>query len=296
MSASRLSPIKRAMKFSIITPSFRSSEWLKLCIASVADQAGVDVEHIIQDSCSDDGTGDWLPRDPRVKAFIEKDSGMYDAVNRGLRRASGDICAYLNCDEQYLPGALAEVLDYFRSHSDVEVVFSHAVVVDGSGFPICCRKALLPQRAHSMVSHNLAILTCGTFFRRSIFERRHIWFPESNRVVGDAVWVLQLLESSVQMGVLDRVTSTFTETGSNLALSPAAKCEQDSLFKQAPRWAQVLHRAVIWHYRARKFFSGAYSQKPIGYQIYTREQPASRKPFKFEKITGRWRRKSPETA
>jgi glycosyltransferase involved in cell wall biosynthesis len=104
------------MKFSIITPSFRNSNWLKLCIASVADQQGVEFEHIVQDSCSDDGTQDWLPRDPRVKAFIEKDGGMYDAVNRGYRRAQGDILAYLNCDEQYLPGALKTVHDFFESH------------------------------------------------------------------------------------------------------------------------------------------------------------------------------------
>ena len=64
------------MKFSIITPSFRNSNWLKLCIASVADQQGVELEHIVQDSCSDDGTQDWLPQDPRVLAFIEKDAGM----------------------------------------------------------------------------------------------------------------------------------------------------------------------------------------------------------------------------
>src|SRR5471032_2661468 len=77
-----------ALKFSVITPSFRNSNWLKLCIASVADQQGVEFEHIVQDSCSDDGTQDWLPRDQRVKAFIEKDQGMYDAVNRGFRRAT----------------------------------------------------------------------------------------------------------------------------------------------------------------------------------------------------------------
>jgi glycosyltransferase involved in cell wall biosynthesis len=91
------------LKFSIITPSFRNSAWLKLCIASVADQAGVEREPIVQDACSDDGTQDWLRQDPRVKAFIENDSGMYDGVNRGFRHATGDILAYLNCDEQYLP-------------------------------------------------------------------------------------------------------------------------------------------------------------------------------------------------
>ena len=101
------------MKFSVITPSFRNSEWLKLCIASVADQSGAEFEHIVQDSCSDDGTQDWLTKDSRVRAFIEKDGGMYDAVNRGYRRATGDILCYLNCDEQYLPGALATVRKVF---------------------------------------------------------------------------------------------------------------------------------------------------------------------------------------
>src|SRR6266446_9793139 len=116
------------MPISIITPSFRNSRWLKLCIPSVADQ-GVEHEHIVQDSCSDDGTQNWLPTDARVMAFIEKDRGMYDAVNRGLRRAQGEILAYLNCDEQYLPRALQAVSDYFRQNPAVQVVFADTVIV-----------------------------------------------------------------------------------------------------------------------------------------------------------------------
>jgi glycosyltransferase involved in cell wall biosynthesis len=63
------------VRFSIVTPSYRRSAWLKLCIASVADQR-VEVEHIVQDAGSDDGTLDWLPRDLRVKVFVEEDQGM----------------------------------------------------------------------------------------------------------------------------------------------------------------------------------------------------------------------------
>jgi hypothetical protein len=48
----------------------------------------MDVEHIVQDACSDDGTQEWLAKDSRVQAFIEKDAGMYDAVNRGFGRAA----------------------------------------------------------------------------------------------------------------------------------------------------------------------------------------------------------------
>src|SRR5882672_5223739 len=109
------------MRFSIITPSFRSSAWLKLCLASVADQA-VAVEHIVQDAGSDDGTLDWLLQDRRAIVLVEKDQGMYDAINRGLRRASGDILAYLNCDEQYLPGALAAVSNVFDRSPHLDIV------------------------------------------------------------------------------------------------------------------------------------------------------------------------------
>ena len=71
------------MKISIVTPSFRNSDWLRLCVASVADQAGVEVEHIVQDAQSDDGTQEWLARDRRVQAYFEKDQGMYDAITEG---------------------------------------------------------------------------------------------------------------------------------------------------------------------------------------------------------------------
>ncbi|MGZ4972375.1 MAG: glycosyltransferase family 2 protein, partial [Limisphaerales bacterium] len=63
------------MEISVVTPSYRNSAWLKLCVASVADQA-VSLEHIVQDNISDDGTAEWLFKDPRVKAFAEKDCGM----------------------------------------------------------------------------------------------------------------------------------------------------------------------------------------------------------------------------
>src|SRR2546428_10163429 len=115
------------MRFSIITPSFRSSAWLKLCLASVADQA-VAVEHIVQDAGSDDGTLDWLLEDKRVKAFVEKDQGMYDAINRGLQRSRGDILAYLNCDEQYLPGALSQVATFLEQHPSIDVLFGDIVM------------------------------------------------------------------------------------------------------------------------------------------------------------------------
>src|SRR5438552_9069631 len=116
IEGNRVRDLESTLRFSIITPSFLGRQWLPLCIASVADQQGVEVEHIVQDSCSGDGTEELLGNYPSLRAYIEKDEGMYDAVNRRFGRATGEILAYLNCDEQYLPGALKAVRNCFAEN------------------------------------------------------------------------------------------------------------------------------------------------------------------------------------
>jgi len=274
--------------FSIITPSFRNSNWLKLCIRSVADQ-GMEHEHIVQDSCSDDGTQDWLPTDSRVRAFIEKDRGMYDAVNRGLRRAQGEILSYINCDEQYLPGALQAVSEHFRRNPTIQVVFADAVIVTPQGEYLCHRKACLPGKYHTLVSYNLAILTCATFFRRSILDDG-LFFNPNLKDLGDADWVLRLIERRVPMGILRKFTSVFTETGVNMNLLPNAQREKKEFVGAAPGWARSCRPLFVWHYRLRKLLMGGYWQRPFQYAIYTKTNSASRATFPVTQPTTRWRR------
>ncbi|MFA6562112.1 MAG: glycosyltransferase [Verrucomicrobiia bacterium] len=263
------------MQFSIITPSFRSSDWLKLCIASVADQ-GVEVEHIVQDSCSDDGAQDWLPLDPRVKAFIEKDAGMYDAINRGLRRARGEILAYLNADEQYLPGALVAVENCFQQHPETEVVLGDVVVVDRDGGYLRSRQASVPRRYHTWVSDNLSVSSCGIFFRRSLIEKRGLFFDARLRSLGDVVWMLKLIEQRVPMKLLGQFTSVFTETGQNFGQGPRTKQERAGLVAAAPAWARCAWPLIVLHYRLRRLLAGHYFQKPFRYSLYTLASPAAR--------------------
>ena len=255
------------MRFSVVTPSFRQSQWLRLCVASVADQ-GVEAEHLVQDACSDDGTLDWLLTDPRVKARSEKDAGMYDAINRGLRRASGDILSYLNCDEQYLPGALWAVRDYFERHPKVEILFGDCVVVDPKGEFMCYRKVQKPSKYHVMVSH-LPTFTSSTFFRRSLLDRHGLFFDTQWRDVGDAAWVLRALDKGVRIGILGQFLSAFTDTGANMNMAPNAQREKELLAGMAPAWARKLALALVWKHRVNRLLRGAYRQKPFDYAIYT---------------------------
>ncbi len=262
------------MRFTIVTPSFRNSSWLKLCIASVADQ-GVRLEHIVQDAGSDDGTLDWLLADSRVRAFVEKDAGMYDAVNRGFRKSSGEILAYLNCDEQYLPGALKAVSEWFDRHPNIEVLFADSLVVDEHGRFICYRKVQLPSKHHLMVSH-LTTFTCSMFFRRQVIAARGLFFDAKWRDLGDAAWVLRLLETKVPMGLLRQFTSTFADTGNNMNLAPNAVREKRQMFDSAPWLARKFDFALVLRHRWRRLAGGIYSQKPFSYAIYTSDSPTQR--------------------
>jgi glycosyltransferase involved in cell wall biosynthesis len=276
------------VQFSIVTPSFRNSKWLKLCIASVADQQGVQLEHIVQDSVSDDGTQDWLPHDKRVQAFIEKDKGMYDAVNRGYRRAKGDILAYINCDEQYLPGALKKVGDFFAQHPDVDVVFGDCIVVQSDGSYLCERRSLTPQLVHTWVSGNLSFLTAATFLRPRILEQHKLWFEPSLRDVGDGEWALRMVKAGVRMAVLPEFISIFTETGANMNLGANASRERREFAGAAPLWARASRPLSLAHHRLRRWRAGHYHCHPHDYSIYTLDSPDRRKTFHVSDPTFRW--------
>ena len=98
---------------------------------------------------------------------------MYDAINRGYRRATGDVLAYLNCDEQYLPGALMAVQEFFEKNPHVEAALAGTIVVDTDGKYLCHRPSLVPLSQH--IWFRFPVLTSSMFIRRSIIEKRGIF-------------------------------------------------------------------------------------------------------------------------
>jgi len=262
------------MDFTIVTPSFRQLEQLECCIASVADQEGVSVEHVVQDGGTE-GFAEfvqkmkerWPDRAGYRRVMVsEPDQGMYDAINRGLKRATGSICAYLNCDEQYLPGVLRMVLRRFQISPETDLFLGDVVVVNGQGNPICLRKMVTPTLAHTWTCH-FAGLTAGIFFRRSIVEKG-LLFDTSYRVAADAEWYVRLLRAGLRAKTLGEITSVFAEDGGNLGMSPAAREERIRLNQTAPSWMQILRPWwVIWH-RSRRWLGGCHGTQDISLRIH----------------------------
>lgn len=275
-------------EISVVTPSFRQLEWLKLCAASVADQEGVRVEHVVQDAGTGPELEAWAAGRPGLKLFVEKDSGMYDAINRGFKRTTAPICAYLNCDEQYLPGTLATVARFFAEHPQVDVLCGDFVLTDNHGRALSYRRVVTPRRWHTRLCH-LGVATCAIFFRRKLIEQGFLFRPDL-RIVGDAEWICRLLDVGFRFAVLPQPLSVFAMTGTNLSVLEIAVQEQ-AVF--SPRLGPVLPvarlagRAVNF---ARKLLAGAYVPRKLDYAIYTHESPVRRVAFTGQRPGTGWSR------
>jgi glycosyltransferase involved in cell wall biosynthesis len=123
------------MKISIITANFNTKRYIEDCIRSVISQRaeGVDVEYLVIDAVSTDGSLDIIrkyEKDIDV-LVVEKDAGPADAINKGLARATGDVVAWLNSDDQYFPGALRRVMKTMEANPGKALCFGHCPIIQG---------------------------------------------------------------------------------------------------------------------------------------------------------------------
>lgn len=114
------------MKISVITAAWNAEAVIGRCVKSAA---GSGAEHLLMDNCSSDRTVE-IARclDPAIRVISEPDKGIYDAMNRGAERASGEILAWLNADDHYLPGTLEKAAAYFAEHPETELLHGNLQV------------------------------------------------------------------------------------------------------------------------------------------------------------------------
>jgi glycosyltransferase involved in cell wall biosynthesis len=211
---------------------------------------------------------------------------MYDAINRGYRWATGEILAYLNCDEQYLPGALKSVREFFEANPDVEVALAGTIVTDGAGKYMCHRHSMTPHMQH--LWFRFPVLTSSVFIRRKVVYERGLFFDTKWRDLGDFHWMLALMKNKVSMKVCGTFTSVFADTGENMNLKPNAVREKAETAAMTPVWVRFLKPAWVAHHRVRRLAAGHFSLKPMSYEIYTAQNPERRVTIDVPKPTAVW--------
>lgn len=164
------------MKISIVTPSFNQGEYLPQAIQSVVDQKYPDWEHIIYDGGSTDQTlkilEEYKKHYPNNVFWVsEKDKGQSDALNKALRRASGDLLVWLNTDDYFEAGTFHTIAHYFQQHPDVDMVYGKALAhnmleTETKTYELPTQ----PFNLRALINDNNYMVYLTVFWRRSLLE------------------------------------------------------------------------------------------------------------------------------
>jgi glycosyltransferase involved in cell wall biosynthesis len=180
------------MKISLVTISFNQDRYLEQALRSVLEQDYPDLEYIVVDPGSSDGSRDIIERyrTRLAQVVFEPDQGPADGLNKGFARATGDILGYLNSDDLLLPGALAGVAAAFRAHPGADMVYGHGYVMDSEGRVLGrCRSDRYSLRRAAY--GNSIIMQQASFWRREAFESIG-GFNSANRLSWDGEFWMDL--------------------------------------------------------------------------------------------------------
>lgn len=223
------------MRISIVTISFNQARFLRQCIDSVLSQDYLDIEYIVVDPGSTDGSRDIIESyGSRVTRIFEGDNGPADGLNKGFATAHGGIFGFLNSDDILAPGALSCVARYFAAHPDVDVVSGHSWIIDAEGKVI--RKFYSDRFSLWMAAHGTSFLSqASTFFRAEIY-RQAGGFSLTNHVAWDGELFVDMAIAGARFSRVNELWSKFRIhkdgiTGSG-RLHQAYKGYNRSLFKK----------------------------------------------------------------
>ena len=251
-------------KISVITPSFNQGEYIETTIRSVLSQEYPNVEYIVIDGGSTDGTRDIIRKyESRVSYWIsERDRGQTHAINKGLEVATGEILAYLNSDDYYLPGALSHVAQYAREHPEVDLIHGRCRKVDAAGRNIGSHFASISEYREIVDLWNVWWKQ-RQFVQPEVFWTRRIAnqigpFREELQFVMDYDYWARILRAGGQVGRIDAELSCFRFQPAQKS-GRSAESSQELLQVVKPLiweqggplgWRQRLRLQGAWHFDA----------------------------------------------
>lgn len=163
--------MSRLPRLSIVTPCYNSQTTLRETIESVHSQGYPDLEHLVIDGGSTDGTLEILRASPQLTWISEKDEGQYHAMNKGIARATGEVVAILNADDRYRPGALRAVGEAFARHPEWDALFGDIIYVGDGDREIFRREEALYDYRALLWGAVCYVVHPTLFIRRAVYER-----------------------------------------------------------------------------------------------------------------------------
>ncbi|MGA3028878.1 MAG: glycosyltransferase family 2 protein [Bryobacteraceae bacterium] len=226
---------------SVVTPSWNMGHYLEETIQSVLSQDYPRIEYIVMDGGSTDETPRILERHgAELRYYVSPDNGAADAINKGLRLASGDLCAWLSADDTYLPNAITTVVAAFRDHPAAGVIYGEGLWTDASG-SVLGRYPTSP-RAVEEFDRECAICQPAAFFRRASVERIGFLNSRLSSAFDYDLWVR--LSSCTRFRHIHRDLATSRMHGANKTLGQRGATLREAIRVQKTHFGYVPFRSV----------------------------------------------------
>jgi glycosyltransferase involved in cell wall biosynthesis len=176
-----------ASRISVITPSFNQSQFLEKTIQSVVSQQYPNLEYIIIDGGSSDGSVEIIKKYEKYLAFwcSEKDKGMYHAIQKGFEKSTGDILTWINSDDLLFPNSLKRANEIFNRYSQVEWLGGSTCRIDENSDVVYVSAPRKWNRFNYYLGDFKFIQQEGTFWRRSLWEKAGGCINTSYQLAGD---------------------------------------------------------------------------------------------------------------
>ena len=205
------------MKISIVTLSLNQAQYLREAMESVLAQGYPELEYIVVDPGSTDGSRALIESYGSAVAqrIFEPDHGAADGLNRGFARATGDVYGFLNADDVLYPGSLQSVAEFFTQHPQCDIVFGSGHKIDAEGNRLRHFRA-----AHFTVNRYIyggaVWLQQATFFRAEAF-RRSPHFNVENRTCWDGELFVNMVNQGARTGHLSSDLAGFRIHGASIS-------------------------------------------------------------------------------
>ena len=247
------------MKISIVTISFNQAQYLRQCIESVLEQTGCELEYVIVDPGSTDGSREIIESyGDRIIRVFESDAGPADGLNRGFNRASGDVFGFINSDDYLLPGALRRVTDYFSQKGVRHFMTGQGYVEDADGR--LARVHPRPMTLTTMLHRSAIIFQQATFFpARAYVEIQG--FNINNATCWDYELFIRFLLNGLEHEVIPVDLAVFRLHTQSISgsgrLTQSYLTELDKIFREILGRNRNLKDKVYTQFlRAKREFSG----------------------------------------
>ena len=187
------------MKISIITVTYNAEATIERTLESVAQQTYPDVEHLIMDGASKDRTLEIARRYPHAIVYSEPDKGLYDAMNKGLKKATGDYLCFLNAgDKLHSKETLAHIASSVPDSSSIGVLYGNTHIVDNEGTFIRNRR-LTPPEHLTWQSFKQGMLVCHQAFY--INRQIALAYDTTYRFSADFDWCIRCMKEGEKQGM-----------------------------------------------------------------------------------------------